>query len=906
MRSRTVFAAVTALMMLVSSIILIVEYREAKPPNHIIDTETTFSIAVFPDTQIYPMYFPDTFINMTEWVVEHRDEYNIQFVLHEGDITNNNNHPQWYNASRAMYVLNGSVPYTLNPGNHDLGPNGNAANRDTYLNDYFPSGPIEQWGSWGGAFEVGHQENTYHYFSAGGRDWMVLALEMGPRDAVLEWANDIVEANPDRLVLMVTHNYMVGNQRMYTLGGNYGIGNSPDGAATGEDIWQEFAKQHRNIICVFSGHILQEWGWLVSNGIHNNPVYQMMVNFQMSGKGGEGFFRLVTFNMETETVNIETYSSLLDETKTVPEHQFSFQFDIFDYVNDLPMVKNPTPVFLLKEDQDGGYLDLDGNLRPNTGVFYDMNVDQGDELKFDVWTGDEWFWVGLGRPLDLRGNTITYMPNGTFELVTPENWFGSFDLKIRARDERGGEVNTSMIVEILSVNDAPGLLAPIYWSFEEPAPVIDLDILKCNEDEPLNFTLVGEDTVEPEDILDFHLFSDEWHKYSFDNETGDFSFTPSNEDVGKHGITFGVYDGTDMTTREILIKVKNVNDPPKILTDTLPAIQEDVEYSFFMEAFDEDPTEDKIIWSLDMEEELLDIDDRTGEISGLAGNDQVGAHEVLITVTDEHGGSDSATYTLIVNNTNDPPYIERTPSTLFMNEDESILLGIDGWFGDIDDEVLSYSLGPIDHISVELLENNSIRIIPEANWSGSGTIEMTASDGEINVTDSFQIVVEQVNDAPFDPSVEVDRTTVIEGEAISATASATDVDLDHGDELTFAWFSNRTGSLGVGNNMDLILGAGHHLITMTVTDKGGEFAKFDIELYIEQLPVNDTDDDDNDGSDDKEKGDSSMTVIMIIIPIAILILVGIGILLFLMKRKEEPDEPDDRPENTKDNTVPPE
>jgi hypothetical protein len=509
MRKRIALVSVITSIMLVSGIFLIIGNNNAKPPNHIINTETTFSIAVFPDTQVYSMHFPDTYKNMTEWIVEHRDEYNIQFVLHEGDITNNNNHPQWYNASKAMYVLNGSVPYTLNPGNHDLGPNGNAANRDTYLNDYFPSGPIEQWASWGGAFEKGHQENTYHYFSAGGRDWLVVALEMAPRDSVLEWANDVVEAHSDRLVLIVTHNYMVGNQRMTTLGGNYGIGNSPEGAATGEDIWQDFAKQHRNIMCVFSGHILYEWGWLVNNGVHSNPVYQMMVNFQMSGAGGQGFFRLLTFNMETETVNVETYSSLRDEVKTVSEHQFSFEFDIFDYVNDRPVVKNPQQVFEMHEDQEAGYLDLDGNLRPNSGIFYDLNVDQGDELKFDVWTGDEWFWVGLGRPFELDGVGITYMPNGTFELVAPENRFGSFDMKIRARDKRGGEVNTSVTVEIFAVNDAPNLLAPVYWTFEEPEPSIDHNILGCKEDEPLNFTLIGEDPIEPEDVLTYHLFSEE-------------------------------------------------------------------------------------------------------------------------------------------------------------------------------------------------------------------------------------------------------------------------------------------------------------------------------------------------------------------------------------------------------------
>jgi hypothetical protein len=617
----------------------------------------------------------------------------------------------------------------------------------------------------------------------------------------------------------------------------------------------------------------------------------MMCNFQMSGKGGEGFFRLLTFNMETETVNIETYSSLLDETKTVSEHQFNFDFDIFDYVNDIPAVRNDIQVFEMYEDQEAGYLDLDGNLRPNTGIFHDINHGQGDELKFDVWTGDEWFWVGLGRPLDMDGTTITYMPNGTFEITNPENWFGSYELKIRARDKRDGEVNTSVTVEVSPVNDAPLLLATSTWSFEEPVPTIDSDIITCSEDERLGFTLGAEDPVEPGDDLSFHLFSVEWYRYSFDNGTGRFSFDPHNEDVGRHLITFGVSDGKDMTTREILIKVTNVNDPPMIMTKELAPVQEDEEYSFSMEALDVDPTEDRLTWALEMEEEMLVIDERTGEITGTAGNDQVGAHEVKITVTDEHGGADSRTYTVIVNNTNDAPHIVMTPYTFFMDEDTIEYFEIGDWFSDIDGDVLTYSIGSAEGFEFDLLDNDTIRIVPRANWSGSGTLEVTAFDGIADATDSFRIMVEPVNDAPFDPMVEVDMTTVVEGGSIRANASAMDVDIDYGDELTFAWFSNRTGRIGVGKEMDLTLPAGHHRITMTATDEAGEFVQYDVDLIITPKPVNETPDDDDDDTDPADnRGSGSITIIIgVSISLVLLILVGAGILLFLRKRKEEPE-----------------
>lgn len=890
MRSRIVFAYLMALTLLSAGVMTLIDLKDAKPENRVMDTDTTFSIAVFPDTQIYPMYYPDTFINMTEWVVEHRDEYNIKFVLHEGDITNNNNHPQWYNASRAMYVLNGSVPYTLNPGNHDLGPNGNAANRDTYLNDYFPSGPIENWTSWGGAFERGHQENTYHYFSAGGREWLVVALEFAPRDAVLEWANDVVESHPDRLVLVVTHNYLVANQRMTTLGGNYGVGNSPEGAASGEEIWQEFAKQHRNIMCVFSGHILQEWGWLVSNGMNLNPVYQMMVNFQMSGGGGQGFFRLLTFNMETETVHVETYSSLLDEVKTVPEHQFSFQFAIFDYVNDEPQIRNFRPEYEMYEDQEAGSIDLDGNQRPGSGIFYDPNVDQGDELDYYIFNGEEYQWVSLGNPMELQEADIFYMPNGTFKIVLPVNWFGTVRLLIEARDSRGGSIGTIVDVVVSPINDPPLLLAPIYWTFEEPIPDIKGDIIICNEDEELRFTIKGQDMVEPEDVLNYHMETGSSSEFSLDQDTGEFSFSPANKDVGDHLITFNVSDGEDIDSRDVLIRVRNVNDDPQIITSALQPANEDEHYWFQMEAVDIDPSEDELTWTLFTDTDFVQIDERTGNISATPGDDDVGNHYLLVEVEDGNGGEDSKGLNLKVVNINDPPFVSKIPSTLFLSEDTSIHFPLEGWFDDIDSPNLTYSAETGYPIYVEVLVNNTLVITPNPNWSGRAEINVTAFDGVESVNDILMVLVENVNDAPFDVKVELNFTSVMEGDVMEASASADDVDLEYDDKLFFAWFSNISGKLGDGNAIDLSLPAGHHFITMTVSDKAGEYVHYNFEVLVETIPTNDTIDDDDDTSG-KEGAGLGVFIVVIAVPILILVLLGVGILsLYFRKRGSDTSE----------------
>ena len=100
---------------------------------------TPFTLAILPDTQIYAESFPHIFTAQTQWIAKSRDEHNIVFALHEGDITNGNTEPQWRNAAESMSVLDGKVPYAIVMGNHDMGPGGACEVRESPLfNEYFP------------------------------------------------------------------------------------------------------------------------------------------------------------------------------------------------------------------------------------------------------------------------------------------------------------------------------------------------------------------------------------------------------------------------------------------------------------------------------------------------------------------------------------------------------------------------------------------------------------------------------------------------------------------------------------------------------------------------------------------------------------------------------------------------
>ena len=87
------------------------------PPNR------PFSIALLPDTQNYTSCKRAVCLAMftaqTRWVVEHREELNIAFVMHGGYYLDGKDYPEWQRAEDSLSLLDGLVPYALAVGNHD-------------------------------------------------------------------------------------------------------------------------------------------------------------------------------------------------------------------------------------------------------------------------------------------------------------------------------------------------------------------------------------------------------------------------------------------------------------------------------------------------------------------------------------------------------------------------------------------------------------------------------------------------------------------------------------------------------------------------------------------------------------------------------------------------------------------
>jgi hypothetical protein len=315
--------------------------------KQISEPEDDFTIVLLPDTQNYSATYPNIFTSLTTWIINNLSELNIKMVLHEGDVVNTgSNTTQWSNAMTALNILSqNNIPNLISIGNHDYNT---ISSRSTttfnsninFTNWYSPK-------SWfnGAAFETDKSENVYTKMTIGSKNYLFMTLEFGPRDETLAWARSVIEAHPDHIVFIVTHNYMYSDNTRVGDGDSW---NPHSYISTnvndGEEMWENLASLYPNVLMVFSGHILNDGlGKLTSTGVEGNLVHQILANYQMNTSGGGGYLRYLTFKPSENKINIYTYSPYSSEFKTSSDNQFSYDYD-FNSTSNYTLIDTKTNV----------------------------------------------------------------------------------------------------------------------------------------------------------------------------------------------------------------------------------------------------------------------------------------------------------------------------------------------------------------------------------------------------------------------------------------------------------------------------------------------------------------------------------------------------------------------------------
>lgn len=294
----------------------------------------TWSVAVIPDTQFYAereewiSYAHD----QTQWIVDNLESENIRFVTHEGDLVENGDEiDEWERIDDVMSTLDGEVPYSAVPGNHDWARQGDRTSSIENFQSFFGPDRYEGESWFGGAGPRGNPLNFYQFFSGGGYNFLHLGLELeAPGDVddpetSLGWAQRVLESHRFYPTILTTHYYLDEDGRSTRLFEKNDIGN------TAQQLWRKLIKQHPQVFMVLCGHVHRIDGEYhqVSTNDADLPVYEILADYQAYQNGGNGWMRLINFvpgggNDGDDRIEFVTYSPSLDEYWTDNDSEFGF------------------------------------------------------------------------------------------------------------------------------------------------------------------------------------------------------------------------------------------------------------------------------------------------------------------------------------------------------------------------------------------------------------------------------------------------------------------------------------------------------------------------------------------------------------------------------------------------------
>jgi hypothetical protein len=278
-------------------------------PNHPDDTPRDaydFTLAWESDTQYYNaranIYDRQTSIH--DYVLGARDDINLQYLIHTGDIVDwSGEEAQWERADAAYEDLDqAGLPYGVLAGNHDVNQRTNDYTDFSRLfgDERFAANP---W------FGESYEDNRGHYdlITAGGIDFLFLYMGWGAGDAEIDWMNDVLAQYPERVAVVNVHEFML------TTGG---LGPLP------QRIYDEVVATNANVRFVLCGHYHDAFTRTDGfdddgDGTKERTVTSMLFDYQDLANGGDGYLRLLQFDNQEQAMTVRTYSDYLKDYDAV-------------------------------------------------------------------------------------------------------------------------------------------------------------------------------------------------------------------------------------------------------------------------------------------------------------------------------------------------------------------------------------------------------------------------------------------------------------------------------------------------------------------------------------------------------------------------------------------------------------
>ncbi len=400
---------------------------------------------------------------------------------------------------------------------------------------------------------------------------------------------------------------------------------------------------------------------------------------------------------------------------------------------------------IAQDDQDG----TDEDTPVTIDVLENDSDPDGDSLSVD--------WIASpshGEAIN-NGSDITYVPD--------PNFHGVESFAYGAADGHGGAATATVTVTVVAVNDPP---------------IAQNDSAGTDEDTPVEIDVLGNDGDPDGDDIDIQSVTQPGSG-SAAHDGSEVTYTPSPNFFGTDTFTYTITDGNGGTsTATVTVTVVAVNDPP-IARDDQSDGEEDAPIAIDVLRNDSDPDGDPLFVEAVTQPANGAVVNNGTDVVYTSDPDFYGVDSFTYTVSDGHGGIDTATVTIAVATVNDPPAAQDDSAAT----EEDVPVTIDVLANDSDpdgDGLLVQSVTQPPHGTVV---NNGFNLTyaPGPDFNGSDSFTYTVSDGHGGIdTATVTIAVATVNDPP---AAQDDSAATEEDVPVTIDVLANDSDPD-GDGLT--------------------------------------------------------------------------------------------------------------------------
>lgn len=271
-----------------------------------------FTLAVMPDTQ-YLYWGSQNSINpepqeaSLRYVIENsgHPDRNIVFLAHLGDLTQDADTTSFQAVDRTFGIADSAgVAYSVLAGNHDVSGD-DTRGTTPYLQTMGPQ-RFRRQKSFLGSDASGY--NTAHVFRAAGREWLLLAMDWRTSAAGFAWANDVIEKHPKLPVILTCHEIVAPTygDEVYP----YESGdpeNNAELSGYGQTVWDSLIKDNDQIFLTLNGHYWPS-GRMTKKNTAGHDVHLHITNYQNRYMSGGGMLRLYHFDLDRDTIDVETVS----------------------------------------------------------------------------------------------------------------------------------------------------------------------------------------------------------------------------------------------------------------------------------------------------------------------------------------------------------------------------------------------------------------------------------------------------------------------------------------------------------------------------------------------------------------------------------------------------------------------